>query len=63
MSPSQFDSFDSLHRHGRDQAERGDPAPRWGPIAKRITWMILIGASFLFFYLIDKLQEALSMLK
>ena len=63
VSPSELDSFESLRRHNRDQAARGDPAPRWGPIAKRITWMILIAASFLFLYLIDKLQEALSMLK
>lgn len=63
MNPSELDSFEGLHRHNRDQAARGDPAPRWGPIAKRITWMVLIAASFLFLYLIDKLQEALSMLK
>jgi hypothetical protein len=63
VSPSELDSFDSLHRHDRDQAARGESAPRWGQIAKRITWMILIAASFLFFYLIDKLQEALSLLR
>jgi len=63
VSPSEIDSFEGPHRHNRDQAARGDPAPRWGPIAKRITWMVLIAASLLFFYLLDKLQEALSMLK
>jgi len=63
VSSSELDSFESLRRHNRDQAARGDPVPRWGPIAKRITWMVLIAASLLFFYLIDKLQEALSMLK
>lgn len=63
MSPSELDSFEGLHRQNRDQAARGDPVPRWGLIAKRITWMVLIAASFLIFYLLDKLQEALSMLK
>ena len=63
MSPSELDSFEGLHRQHRDQAARGDPAVRWGPIAKRITWMVLIAASLLIFYLLDKLQEALSMLK
>ena len=31
--------------------------------AKRITWVLLIAASFLAFYLMDKLSEALSLLK
>jgi hypothetical protein len=63
VSPSELESFEGLHRHNQDQAARGDPTPRWGPIAKRITWMVLIAASLLIFYLLDKLQEALSMLK
>jgi hypothetical protein len=32
-------------------------------VAKRITWAVLLAASFLAFYLMDKLGEALSMLK
>lgn len=62
MSPSELDSYEGLHRHVRGGAAREDPAPRWGPIAKRITWMVLIAASFLIFYLLYKLEEALSLL-
>ena len=62
VSPSELDSFEGLHRQVRGEAARGDPAPRWGPIAKRITWMVLIATLFLFLYLLYKLEEALSLL-
>jgi hypothetical protein len=62
VSPSELDSFEGLHRQVRGGAARGDPAPGWGPIAKRITWMVLVAASFLFFYLLYKLEQALSLL-
>ena len=32
-------------------------------VAKRITWVLLLAASFLAFYLMDKLSEALNLLK
>ena len=62
MSPSELDSYNGLHRQVRGEATRGEPEPRWGPIAKRITWMVLIATSFLFLYLLYKLEEALSLL-
>ena len=32
-------------------------------VAKRITWLILLAGAFLVFYLMDKLNEALSILR
>ncbi|MGH8635408.1 MAG: hypothetical protein ACRET7_14915 [Burkholderiales bacterium] len=32
-------------------------------VAKRFTWMILLAGAFLVFYLMDKLNEALSILR
>lgn len=32
-------------------------------VAQRITWMILLAGALLFYYLVDKLLEALSILK
>jgi hypothetical protein len=66
VSQTEANSFDDPHRHDRGRlAPRAEDRPlaRWGPIVKRITWMILIAASFLFYYLIDKMQEAVSLLK
>jgi hypothetical protein len=40
-----------------------DPVVRKLHVAKRITWVLLLAASFLAFYLMDKLAQALSMLK
>jgi hypothetical protein len=62
VTPSELDSFEGLPRHRRDPAALGDPKPGWGPIAKRVTWMVLIAASFLFLYLLFKLEQALSLL-
>lgn len=39
-----------------------DPIVQKMHVAKRITWMFLLSGSFLFFYLIDKLNEAVNML-
>jgi hypothetical protein len=40
-----------------------NPAVQKLHTAKRITWVLLLAASFLAFYLLDKLSEALSILK
>jgi len=55
-----------LQKYSQELAARKveeDPVVRKLRIAKRITWMILLAAAFLTFYLMDKLNEALSMLK
>ena len=40
-----------------------NPAVRRMHVAKRITWALLLAASFLAFYLMDKLSEALNLIK
>lgn len=62
VTPSELDSFESLPRHHRDPAARKDPTPGWGPIAKRVTWMVLVAVSFLFLYLLYMLEQALSLM-
>ena len=54
------------HPHGQaDDAQRSrdEAVSRRWHTAKRITWMVLITAAFLVYYLFDKLAEALSLLK
>jgi hypothetical protein len=53
-------------RQRREPVERrveDDPAVRRWHVAKRIVWMIALAEAFLIYYLLDKLQEALSILK
>ena len=40
-----------------------DPVLQKWIVAKRITWMILLAGAFLFYYLIERLYTALSMLR
>ncbi len=40
-----------------------DPAVQRWHAAKRIVWMLSLAGAFLFYYLIDKLHEALSLLR
>ena len=47
---------------GRDPAT-DDPALQKWRVAKRVTWWVLLAAAFLAFYLMDKLNEALSILR
>lgn len=66
MSQTDIKSPADVRRHSQELAARragDDRALRWGKVAKRITWMILIAAAFLAYYLLDKLQQALSLLK
>jgi hypothetical protein len=53
-------------RRRRDMVKRrveDDRAVQWWHVAKRIVWMISLAGAFLFYYMIDKMQEALSILR
>ena len=66
MSQAEIKSFDDVRRHSQELAVQragDDRAQRWGKIAKRITWMVLAACAFLAYYLLDKLEDALSLLK
>ena len=66
MSQIELKSLEDLRRYSQDLAGRtaeDDAAARKWRVAKRIAWMVLLTGSLLFFYLIDKLGEALSMLR
>lgn len=66
MTAGQLKSIDALHRHKQELAARrveDDPVTKRLQVAKRIVWMILLSGSFLFYYLLDKFSEAISMLR
>lgn len=66
MTAAQIKSLEDLHKHSQELATRNvedDPVVRKLQVAKRITWMCLLAAAFLFFYLMDKMQEALTLLR
>lgn len=66
MSQNQLTSLADQHRHSQDPAgnqAKDDPVVQKWRVAKRVTWSILLAAAFLVFYLMDKLNEALSILK
>ena len=59
-------SVEDLKSYNRQLAAKkaeDNPAVQRLRVAKRITWVLLLAASFLAFYLLDKLSEALSILK
>jgi hypothetical protein len=65
ISDTNSSPVEALRRYNRDLAERrveDDPVVRGLQVAKRIVWMITLAGAFLFYYLIDKMQEALSIL-
>jgi hypothetical protein len=65
VSQAEIKSLDDVRRHSQELAPQragDDRALRWGKIAKRITWLVLIAGAFLAYYLLDKLEEALSLL-
>ncbi len=65
MSAIQLKSLANLHRYNEELAARrveDDPFLQKLYVAKRITWMFLMSGSFLFYYLLDKMNEALSIL-
>lgn len=66
MTAIQLKSLDELHRHNQELAARrveDDPVTRKLQVAKRIVWMLLLSGSFLFYYLLDKIGEAISILR
>jgi hypothetical protein len=66
MNTSEAKSIDDLRRYTRELATRrieDDPVVRRLHVAKRIVWMVTLAGAFLFYYLIDKMQEALSILR
>jgi hypothetical protein len=66
VSQIELKSLDDAHRLNQELAARlarEELPPRWARIAKRVTLMILLAAALLSFYLLDKMQEAVSLLK
>jgi len=65
MSETELKSLVDLHRYCQELASRkveDDPLTRKLQAAKRIVWLLLLAGAFLFYYLLDKLQAALSLL-
>lgn len=65
MSGSDPKALEDFHGYMRELSARrveDNPTVKRWHIAKRIMWMILLATAFLFYYLIDKLSEALSLL-
>ena len=66
MAQNQLKSLADQHRYRQDLAgkkAKDDPVLRKWRVAKRATWSILLDGAFLVFYLMDKLNEALSILR
>lgn len=66
MSQTELKSLDEARRYNQELAARhaeDELPPRWAQIAKRITLMLLLAGAFLIYYLLDKMQEAVSLLK
>jgi hypothetical protein len=66
MTASEAKSIEELRRYGGELAARrveDDPVVKNWRAAKRIVWMLSLAGAFLFYYLIDKLQEALAILR
>ncbi len=58
-------SVEEFHKYSQELAERrveDDPKVQAWYLVKRTTWLCLLAFSFLFFYLIDKMVTALSLL-
>jgi hypothetical protein len=54
-----------LHQYVVDLSQRkveDDPRVKALHAAKRVIWMLLVACAFLFFYLLDKMVEALALL-
>lgn len=66
MSAIQPRSLEELHRYTEELSSRNveeNRVVRNLQAAQRITWLLLLVLAFLFFYLIDRLQEALAILR
>ncbi len=65
MATSEVKSIEVLRKYSQGLAARrveDDPVARKWRVAMRIVWMILLAGAFLFYYLLDKMQEAISIL-
>ena len=65
MSAQELKSLEEVRGHFRNLNSRrpkDDIRLQGWQVAKRITWMLLLAESFLIYYLLDKLLEALSLL-
>lgn len=66
MRQVELKSLEELKSYNKELAGKkaeDNPSVQRVRVAKRITWVLLLAASFLAFYLLDKLSEALSILK
>ena len=65
MTAAQLKSLEDLHRYAQELAARrpeDDPRMRKLQLAKQTTWLFLLTCMFLFYYLIDKMGYALTLL-
>jgi hypothetical protein len=65
MNEAQLKSLEDLHRYAQSLASRrpeDDPALQKLQKAKQAVWLFLLTCMFLFYYLLDKMGEALSLL-
>lgn len=66
MSDTDLKSLDDARRQihqQEDRRARDDRVQRRAQVIKRITWMVLLAAAFLAYYLLDKMSEAVSLLR
>ncbi len=65
MTETQLKSVVDLHKYAQEVATRrpeGDPAVQKLHQAKQMVWLCLLTCMFLFYYLLDKMSEALALL-
>lgn len=66
MSQDESKSLAEPQLHRQDPAGKAandSPAVRKWQVARRVMWMLLLAGAFLAYYLMDRLNEALSILK
>jgi hypothetical protein len=65
MTAAQLKSLEDLHKYAQEVAARrpqDDPKVQKLQFAKQTCWLFLLTCIFLFYYLIDKMSEALALL-
>jgi len=65
MTAAQLKSFEDLHEYTQSLASKrpeDDPRVKKLQLAKQATWLFLLTCTFLFYYLLDKMGEALAIL-
>lgn len=65
MTSAQLKSLEDLHNYVQQLASKrpeDDPRVQKLQLAKQTAWLFLLVCSFLFYYLMDKMGEALAML-